>query len=145
MANILQWPDEFTNSTPLVAFGSEFSEFLERMVAAGTVVSADEHWTIFSFRRGVRTVEFFRRGKLVQGSPECWEVRPVVDGECLHLGQIFGIREHACVVTAGLAFIQRITEGWLNGQDIGAVLRGATFWDKMNPSAPLELPTPPSG
>ena len=71
----LQWPDEFDNPTPTVNFGHEFITLLESQAAKGATITAEEHWSSFTFKRGDRMVDFTRRGKLGYQRPECWEVR----------------------------------------------------------------------
>ena len=137
----LQWPDEFINKTPMVTFGVEFISFLKEMNASGATITADETWTTFAIRRDNRIVDFTRRGRLGRGRPECWEVRPCENGHELQLGVVFGIRDYACVVTAGLEYIQTISKMWLSGSDIESLVRCVSFWDKMGTGNPLELPT----
>lgn len=138
--SILRWPNEFTNPTPFgVLLGDEFTQFLEQMLAAEVTVHADEIWALFSFNRHKRRVEFVRRGRLGYGFPQCWEVLPVEDDAWIKLGPIFGIDEHACVVTAGFDNVRRFTEGWLEGHVLDSLLRDVTFWERANASSPLVL------
>ena len=136
----LQWPDEFSDKTPMVTFGVEFISFLKEMNATGASITANETWTTFAIRRDSRIVDFTRRGRLGRGRPECWEVRPCENGRELQLGVVFGIRDYACVVTAGLEYIQTISKMWLNGSDIESLVRCVSFWDKMGTGYRMELP-----
>lgn len=141
MVNILRWPDEFTDATPIVDLGVEFGEFLQQMNTAGATVLAEECWSSFALRREERMVDFIRRGRLRHGFPQCWEVCLTHHGKGVPLGPEFGLRECACVVVSGLDAIRPVTEAWLDGSDIDAILHVATFWDRTNTIDPLEPPT----
>jgi len=56
-----------------------------------------------------RTVDFVRRGRLGYGGSECWQVRLSSNMNGISLGTAFGIRDHACIVTAGLDRIGAVT------------------------------------
>ncbi len=141
MVRILRWPDEFVEQTPMVTFGPQFIGFLQEMIKSGAVVHAEEHWSSFAIHRGDRIVDYVRRGRLGYGRSECWEVRLGSNGHGILLGTAFGIRDYACVVTAGLDSIRAVTEMWLDGCDVESLIRSVDFWDKMNTVEMLRPPT----
>ncbi len=136
----LQWPDEFDNPTPMVTLGHDFIALLESQAATGTIITAEEHWSSFTFKRGDRMVTFTRRGKLGYQRPECWEVLLADRNAGVQLGSVFGIRDYACVVTAGVENIQTITEMWLDCADLASLINAVPLWDKMNTQKELKFP-----
>lgn len=54
------------------------------------------------------------------------------------LGPLFGIREYGCVVISGITAITSVTTRWLDGMPLAATVLGITFWDRSDPSSPLE-------
>ena len=140
MAEILKWPDEFTNTTPLVTFSDDFLPFLDECTGIGATVAADKYWSYFAIRESDRMVEFIRRGRLKRGQPQCWEVRLTSDGREIQLGRVFGIREYACVVTAGFSQIRTVTEMWLNRAELKSIIAAVPFWDRMNAATELDFP-----
>jgi hypothetical protein len=136
----LQWPDEFHSPTPQVTFGCEFITLLESQVATGANILAKEDWSAFTINRRGRMVTFIRRGKLGYQRPECWEVRLADRNVGVQLGSLFGIRDYACVVTAGVDNIRTITEMWLNDSDVLSIVYVVPLWDKMNSQKQLKLP-----
>jgi len=142
MAEFLRWPDDVSDP-PNELFGAQCSPFLTDMVQSGAEVHADPSWMSFGFSRGIRTVNFTRRGKSRSRSPNApnytyWEVWLLESGEAHRLGPIFGIRDHACVVVCGFDHIQKITKRWLHEHSIKSVIKGLTFWDRMDAGKPLE-------
>jgi len=109
--------------------------------ASGATITAGETWTTFAIQRGSRIVDFTRRGRLGSGRTECWEVRLCKNEREFQLGVVFGLRNYACVVTAGFEHIQTTTIMWLDGSDIQSLVRRVRFWDKMDTGQPLELPS----
>ncbi len=137
MTHILRWPDEFSDATPVTDFGDALTEFLDEMIELGSSVSATESWTSFAIWRGARMVDLIRRGKLGFNRQHCWEVRLFANGETVALGPIFELREHACVVIAGIDDLRAVTTPWLAGENVELVISQADFWDKMDTSHPL--------
>ena len=140
MIGMVRWPDEFSDPTPVVPFGPEFLAFIEELNVSGTDVSADEHWMAFAFSNDQRMVDFIHRGRLGRGKPHCWEVRLISDVSEIWLGQLFGIREYACVVTEGFEHVRTVTEMWLGGSDVTAIVAKVPFWDRMSPCPQLFVP-----
>ena len=60
------------------------------------------------------------------------------DDESMQLGPLFGIRDYACVVIAGINDVCTVTDQWLAGNTIESLLDGVTYWDRTDPSKPLE-------
>ena len=141
MIDYLQWPDEFTNPTPMLTFGYEFITFLEEQASACATITANKYWSSFVIQRGDRIIDFIQRGKLGRGRSECWEVRLAFNGHRVVLGRLFGIRDYACVVTSGIDNIRTITNMWLDGADVESIIAVVQFWDKMNTLNELMLPS----
>ena len=140
MVNILEWPSEFENASPMTRLGDEFMAVLEDFTANGATVRADEHWSFFEIRHGEQAVDFVRRGRLGRGRPECWEVCIYTDGRGIKLGSLFGIRDCSCVVTAGLDNIRAIPQMLFDGAELNSIVAVIPFWDRMNPLDELSLP-----
>lgn len=146
MPEILRWPDEFADSTPAVDFDASFIALLEEVRAFGANVFADHNWSLFEFRRDDRSIHFVRRGRSrrIDGVNRMnretyWEVRPEQNGVAHRLSVLFGIREFACIVVCGVPHIRLIATRWLDGMPLADVASGVTFWDRLDPSVPLEV------
>jgi hypothetical protein len=138
MSEIPQWPDDFPDPAPVTDFDVVLVAFFDQIIASGGAVHADRYWSLFGFSRDKRMIDFVRRGRLRRSAGVCWEVWPNDDRKSLRLGALFGIRAYACVVISGIDDLLTVTERWLNGMTLDALLDGATFWDKMDTSNPLE-------
>jgi hypothetical protein len=138
MPEFRQWPDDFPAVSPSTDFDVALVAFFDCMVESGASVYVDEGWSLFSFSRGKRMIDFVRRGKLRRGAGMCWEVWPYDDGKSLRLGPKFGLRDYACVVISGIDDVRTVTESWLDGKALDDLLKAATFWDKKEASKPLE-------
>ena len=146
--NIHRWPDDFDDPPPPIEWGKSFIIFLEEMQTAGTAIFADwnQSLILFEFHKGDRSICFIRRGHLTKSdgpyhvkAEECWEVLPSIKDLTHKLGAVFGIREYACVVVYGLTNIRTITTRWLAGSSTEEMVRGIRLWDRIDPSAPLEV------
>jgi hypothetical protein len=137
MTDALKWPDEFADPTPVTNFGHALTELLQELVQSACEVTADQHWSWFSVSHQGRIIDFVRRGRLGDNRDYCWEVRLSSDGQPVQLGGIFGIRDYACVVIAGLDSLRNVTKAWISGEEIHSLVRLATFWDKMDTKQPL--------
>ena len=40
---MLQWPNDFTNPTPIIDFGNDLSKFFKHVIALGVKVTASEN------------------------------------------------------------------------------------------------------
>ena len=141
MPDFRNWPGDFTNRELITGFDSldaSLVELCDWIIDSGGSIRV---WgaTSFAFLRDKRTVDFVWRGRLRRGSENCWEVSLLDGRESFRLGTIFGIRENACVVVSGIDDIRDVTECWLGGSSLTALVNVATFWDKMNVSRPLQL------
>lgn len=145
MPDFLYWPTDSADSKPATCFEPEFIAFFDEMSESGVVVQTD-CMCFFGFTRGSRCIEFIRRGhsSLVDGRTlhsrdHYWQVLPIIDGVLQPLGLIFGLGDHACVVTSGLANIRSITTRWLAGVALVASMRGITFMDQSGGSSSLVI------
>ena len=138
MEVILQWPDDFADLKPVTVFDQALVEFFHQVIERGGKVHADRHWSLFGFSRSTRMIEFVHRGQLHRVE-HCWEVWPYHNRVRQMLGPMFGIREHACVVICGIDDLRNVTNRWLEQMPLNSVQSGATFWDRMDASKPLEI------
>lgn len=136
----LKWPDEFADPSPVTNFGEALTELLQQLVQIGCDVIADQHWSWFAVARQCRMIDLVRRGRLGYNRDYCWEVRLSSDEQPVQLGKIFGIRENACVVIAGMDNLRNVTKGWLAGEEIHSLVSRVTFWDKLDTRHPLCVP-----
>jgi hypothetical protein len=138
MPEFLRWPADFDDPEPVTDFDSALVAYFDTIIASGGDVRADRSWMSFAISRDLRMVDFTRRGRLRRGAPACWEVRPIHNGECHRLGSLFGIRDYACVVIAGIDDLRIVTDRWLAGLPVESLLDGVTYWDKTDTTKPLE-------
>jgi len=138
MSEFLLWPADFDDPNPVTDFDAELATYFDAIIASGGVVRAIRSWTSFTIARDSRMVDFTCRGRLRRGAPRCWEIRPIDDSNCYRLGTLFGIRDHACIVIAGIDDLRSITNRWLTGLPLEALLDGVTYWDKTDTTKPLE-------
>ena len=139
MSNYHSWPDGFIDPRPVTTFGNDLTDLLTELAKSGCRITADEYWSWFSISTDQRQIEFVRRGRLGSNRDYCWEVRLSACDTPVRLGAVFGIRDYACVVIAGLDDLSRITKSWINGDDVVTIVQCATFWDKMDTAKPLQL------
>lgn len=140
MVQFRKWPDEFVDTRPVTPFGDALTDVLKEFVGSGYQVTAEVSWTCISMSHRDRMVDFIFRGRLGAGRGHCWEVRLYSNNEAVQLGNFFGIRAFACVVITGVDDVRNITNLWLAGRNVDAILRTVTFWDRVNPEAPLQVP-----
>lgn len=138
MTDLLRWPTDFDDSTPVTDFDAELTAYFHSLIESGSEVHAHRTWMFFTMSRESRMVDFVRRGRLRRGISMCWEVRLMHDGNLLQLGPLFGIRAYACVVVSGIVDVRTITDRWLAGSTIESLLDGVTFWDRTDTSNPLQ-------
>jgi len=139
MSTYHSWPDGFVDPRPVTTFGDDLTDLLAEFAESGCKITADESWSWFSISTHQRQIEFVRRGRLGFNRDYCWEVRLSECDNPVSLGTIFGIRECACVVIAGVDALSRIAKKWITGDDVLAIVQSAKFWDKMDTRKPLEL------
>jgi len=146
MSKFLRWPDDFNDPAPVTGFDVALVALFDQMIASGATVHADRHWSLFGFDRGARRIDFIRRGstrklhgRFVANRELFWEVLPVDGGVTYRLGQLFGIRDYACVVVSGITDLSAIATRWLDGIPLRDAVDGIDFWDRCDPSSPLEI------
>lgn len=146
MSQILSWPSEFADPTPVTDFDTELVDLFDELIAMGISVHADSHWSLFGFERGSRMIDFVRRGRARTGLTGAtinreiyWEVWPVCDGSSVRLGPLFGLEECTAIVICGLASIHNATVRWLDRRTILETMTGIDCWDRSNTESPLRI------
>jgi hypothetical protein len=145
MPEILQWPADFPDAKSGTDFDIDLLPLFHEMSASVIGVYGVRGGALFGFRKGSRCIEFIRRGRsrTLQGVAHFnretyWEVLPITDGVLQRLGPLFEIRDYACVVICGVSDIRSLTMRWFSGTELVDAQTGITFWDRVNPSSPLD-------